>query len=503
MSEHLERSAEIRKLAVLLEVEPGQLGYLEDLPSASLRAFRDRATDLLFDADAGRLRRVAAASKLVPVQVSARVAEQVFGPVLCAAVTGLVDADRAVKIAERLPVGFLADATTQLDPRRASAVIAAMPAALVTEVGRELVARQDWVTMGRFVASLPDASLRAALHVVDDAGLLQIAFVLEGKDRLDDFMDIARPRLLGVIRAAYEDDLLGEALDLVGHLNPAHRRELGDLTAAQDDDLLTALVHAAQDLQAWDSLLPMAGSMSAAGLERFAKLPAVQHDDIVGELVRVALAADLWRDLLPLTVHLSDDARATVARTVAGQDDDTLAALARTAHEAGLWDALLPLVTAFEPADRRRLAALPVLHDLAVLREVIALAALHELWADLLPLVAAIPDAARRQIAAALGDLSSAQLLSALAAAARSDDLPMLVDVALRQDEPGRRRMLELIGGIANLDDFAALLTDQTPAQVWDGFVDVRAELPPEILELIRDRARALGRDDVWQRLAA
>lgn len=302
MSESLEQAAELRKLSLLLETEvPG----LDEMPSAELRAFRNRLTDLFFDADADRLARVGAATKLVPIALAAKIAEAAFGPLLCATVAGLVETDRAIKIADRLPVGFLADVTVHLDPRRAGDIITGVDPRLVREVGRELARRGEWVTIGRFVALLPERSLRESLDVLEDAGLLQIAFVLEGKDRLDDMFALARPRLPGVIRAAQKHGLWREALDLLAHISDQHRQEL-------------------------------------------AGLAVVQEEEVLHELLQTALDAGLWLDLLPLTAHLSEPAQEVVARTVAGYDAATLTALAETlidaaADDDGLLD-LLPLL---------------------------------------------------------------------------------------------------------------------------------------------------------------
>src|SRR5581483_11076982 len=120
MSERLERAAEVLKLARLLDTEPKELGYLDEIPATALRTFREQATDRLFAGDADRLRRVAAASKLVPVPITAKIAQLAFGPLLCAAVAGLLDPPHAVRVAAGCPTSFLADITTYLDPRRAA-----------------------------------------------------------------------------------------------------------------------------------------------------------------------------------------------------------------------------------------------------------------------------------------------------------------------------------------------------------------------------------------------
>jgi hypothetical protein len=498
MSETLERGAEITKLARLLGVETKDLRYLDDIPATALRSFREQATDRLFARDAGRLHRVAAASKLVPVPLTVKIAQLAFGPVLCAATAGLLEPRHAVRVAARCPTPFLADITVHLDPRRAPEVIAAVPTPLVVSVAKELIARDEHVTMGRFVSYLSYETLRAAVpDIPDDADLLKVAFVMEGKDKLDELIDIARDRIPGLIRTAYEHDLWAEALDLIGHLSLDNLAEIADIAAAQDEQLLNALVHAAQQLNAWDILLPITAAMSPGSLQRFAGVSAVREDDVLAEIVEAALAGPLWIDLLPLTTHLPLDLRARVAAYVAAKDDVTLERLATEAHDAQMWDALLPIALAFDTDARVRLAALPLLQRADVLAAAIDAAARHDLWDAILPLAGALADEAKPRIAASIGELSREQLLAALTAALRSHNLDTLVDITLRQAPAGRGRLLQIVGELDELDEFGALLTESTPDAVWTALVEVRAELPEQVRDVVCRRAQTLGRADV------
>lgn len=504
MSETLERTAEITKLARLLGVDAKELGYLDGLSAAALRSFREQATDRLFAGDSGRLRRVAAASKLVPVPLTVKIAQAAFGPVLCAATAGLLDPPHAVKVASRCPTRFLADITVHLDPRRAPDVIAAVPTPMVVAVATELLARDEHVTMGRFVSYLKRQTLGAAIREIpDDADLLRVAFVMEGNEKLNELIDLARDRIPGLVRTAYEQDLWAEALDLIGHLSVENLAQIAEVTAAQGDEVLTAIIRAAQQLDAWDALLPVTATMTAESLDRFATLPAVREDAVLRRIVETALAGPQWLDLLPLTKHLPKDVLADVAAMVAAMDDEVLERLATQAHEAGEWDALLPIALAFDEQARRRLAGLSLLQRADVLRAAIDAAARHDLWDAVLPLADALPEDVKPRIAATIGDLDREHLLAALDAASRSDNLPTLVDIALRQEPAGRERVIAVIAELDRLDEFAGLLTAETPQLVWDALVGVRIEMPEAVCDLVIERAAAIGRDDLVTALTA
>lgn len=183
VDQELELQAEILKLARLLGREPETMNYLARVPPEHLRELRERVTEVLFTAHEMALRRLAAASRLLPVGLVAGLGQHTFGPMLSARITGLLEPDRAAEVAARLPIGFLADAAVELDPRRASAVIAAIPPERISEITAELARRGEYVAMGRFVGHLDDTALASALKVLNDQDLVRTLVVME--ERLD------------------------------------------------------------------------------------------------------------------------------------------------------------------------------------------------------------------------------------------------------------------------------------------------------------------------------
>ncbi|MFG1793822.1 hypothetical protein [Nocardia sp. NPDC049149] len=494
MSTQLMARAEATKLARLLELsDPAALDFLTGLSPDAIREFRERATDLLFDGDAARMKRIAAAAKLVPTVISAKAAERAFGPVLCAAVAGSVEPSRAVDIAKALPARFLAETAIQLDPRRTADIIAAVPAKLVVAVAKELGGRGDHVTMSRFVGVVPEESMRAAVPVLGDADLLRVGFLMEDKSAVDRLMGLVTDRLAGVILAAHEHDLWVEGLDLLDSVGPQNRAVLGDLAAGLGGEVLDSLVAAVRELDAWEALLPVTSAMNPDSLRAFAERPAVQEESVLASIMDAALNKGFWLELLPLVVHLNEDQRSILAARLADKSDDELGELVAQADKADLWEAMLPIALAMTDTDRRRMAALPILQEPAVLRTVITTTAAHELWSQALPLVDALPETTTPILASCIGELSRDQLLAALRTAARSDNIDTLVDIALAQDATGRARVLEIIDRMDDLDEFLAALTPETPEVVWDGLIEVRAEIPVALRGRLAARADACG----------
>jgi len=279
-----ESRPEVLKLAQLLGREPDSLSYLEALPADDVRRLRDQVTDVLFSANEKTFARLAAASKLLPAGLNASIAQRAFGPVLAARITGRLEPSRAVEVAERLPPAFLADVAIELDPRRARDVIAQIPPPQIAAVTRELVKREEYVTMGRFVGHLPDGAIAAALGVTDDQALLRTGFVLEQKPRLQTVAELLGPeRLEGMISVASTHDLWPEALDLLAHLDVDRQRHLVELAVGRDD-VLESLVQAAERHGIWDDVLRLQSVTSTESQERFIRFVEEHHPELRARL---------------------------------------------------------------------------------------------------------------------------------------------------------------------------------------------------------------------------
>ncbi|WP_433594449.1 hypothetical protein [Nocardia sp. CA-145437] len=341
MSDHLAAVAETTKLARVLGLDdPTDLDFLVDLPPAALREYRERVTDLLFDRDAQRMKAIATASAIVPVAISSKIAERAFGPILCAAVASAVEPRRAVDIAKNLTPAFLAEAAVQLDPRRTAAIIAAVPATMVADVARQLLSRGDHITMGRFVHVIPEPALRAAAPVMSDPDLLRIGFLLEDKTALDHVLHIVADRVPGIIRAAHDQQMWAEGIDLLDNIAPHNRAWIGDITAGLGDDVLDSLIAAVAELDAWTTLLPITSAMSPDSLRRFAQRPAIHDEHILTAIIDATATHDLWPQALPLVdAALTTDTPDTVWHTLIQLRDhipaDLLTRLADHARELG------------------------------------------------------------------------------------------------------------------------------------------------------------------------
>jgi hypothetical protein len=430
---------EILKLARLTGSEPRELGYLEQLAPQDIRDLREQVTGVLFDADRHMLQRCAAATKLLPSKLTATIAESVFGPLLCARVTGLLDPHRAVDIAARLPSGFLADVAEHIDPRRASRVIAELPAGQVADIAEELVGREQYITMGNVVGHLSKAATRAALAVVDDEALLRTAYVVESKGSLGSLVALLpEQRLHAIIRTASDAELWPEALDVMSHVSERQRAELAEIAASEDDDVLEGLVSAAQRHGLWAALLPVTRAMSPASRERFVGLSSIHTPEVLAAIVDAAAEEALWADLLVFLPLLPPPARRSVAALAADLGDD-FADIIDAAHEEQLWPALIAFAAELDEPTQRRIAAHIAGSDEPVLAGMVAAVEEARLERESVAVIARLTAAEQRDLAERIVALASEDGLGALAQAAEAAKLEVVL-VALSGAGSGSAR---------------------------------------------------------------
>ncbi|MFD5180756.1 hypothetical protein ACFWM1_33450 [Nocardia sp. NPDC058379] len=495
-------TAEIAKLARVLDRRDStDLDFLADLPPEALRRFRDQITTTIANRESRRMQRIGAAAKLIPAPIAAKITEAAFGPVLAAAIAGSVDPARAVAIAGALSPTFLADATVTLDPRRATALIAEVPDRMAAATARELIARGDYLTMGRLAGAVPDQVLRAALPHAADIDLLHVGYYLENTDAADRLLTIVTDRVPGMIRATAAENQWPEAIALLDLLGPTERSHLGNVVADQDPEILDALLTAVTELDAWDTLLPVAAGMESTALQRLVERPLMQDPAVLTGVVDLALTHDLWLDLLPLAQHLSPAQLHTVAARISAEPDDALTALIEQAHTGDHWDILIPVALAFDEPDRRRFAALPVMHRPDTLSAAVTTAAAHNLWSAALPLVDALPPHTHDHLATTIATLSTPDFHAALTATPAAGATTTLIRIVLRQAPAARTRSLTLL---ADFDDLESLVTSftTTDPEVWKSVAAINSDLPPRLRTLLAPQAARCGHSDIADALS-
>ena len=415
----LNGGVEILKLARLVDTEPEQLAYLQYVAPQDIRDLREQVTVVMVDADRQMLQRVASAAKLIPGKLAAVIGERAFGPLLCARVTGLLEPSRAVEIAGRLSTDFLAEVAVMLDPRRASRVIAEIPAKQIGDITAVLAEREEFIAMGGFVGHLPEASLRAATDAVDDETLLLTAYVIEATSNLGALVGLlSDERLESIIHNAHELDLWVEALDVLSYVSEEQRGQLGDIAAALDDEVLDGMVRTAQREGLWADVLPVTRAMSPDSRARFAKLGSIQTRPMLASIVDAASQRGLWAELLVLLPLLPAAARRRIAALGTGFGRSIFEQIIHAANDHGLWAPFVGFAAELEQRTQLQVAELIAATDDKVLDGLLKAMAKDGLKDELAGVMSTLKDADRERFSKRLAKRkNSDKLTEALEAA--------------------------------------------------------------------------------------
>lgn len=467
----LETRAELDKLARLLTVSADDLAPLASGGADSLRRFRRRVNQRIFDHRRDRFQRLERITRLLPKSTLAHLAQSGFGPRLSGRLVGEMDPLRAFKVAKRLPPEFLADTALHVDPPRVREIIKRLPADLIRDAALVMVAREDYIVAGRFADALSAPAIRAVVNAVhDDAVLLHIAFYMEEKAQLSSVVQmIDNDRVASIMRTGTEEDLWPEALSVVDNVNDELRGRLANIMAEQDEATLDGLVGVAHAQNLWGPVLRGLAAMNPKHHRKIVNLPSVKDETVLGDLVSTAYDEDLLEAALPLARPMRAEWQKVVAHAALQQGPEVAEAAMWAAHNADQWDVALELFEYTVDDERDMLARLPIASNKHVLNGLIRSAAREGKLGLLLDFV----DRMERQGQRAAAELSLAndgELLESILDAARTSEggwaavavaLSTVDDHQLREAGQVYRRQSE--------EDRAAFQAAAREKGVWDG----------------------------------
>lgn len=313
--------AERIKLEKLLDEAPESLAFMDRLSGEALGALRQQVIAVMFDDHAAMFERLAGAGKLLPARLQMLVAEKALGPMLCARVAGYSPVERAVAMAERMHVPFLADVAEQMDPRRVRPLLRGISLRRMHETTLELVRRDEVVVLGRFVDALPLDTIKALMtDLDDDEVLLRVAFFADDREHLAKVVRLLpEQRLQRIVGVAREKKLYRETLALMFFVEPELSRELGDLVAGETGFLEDLMDWVAQQ-GLWLDALMVVNRMSEQARAAVLSLPLLGDDAVLRGLLDTLERDDGWDHLSALGESLPTALRTRIGElAVAGQ----------------------------------------------------------------------------------------------------------------------------------------------------------------------------------------
>jgi hypothetical protein len=340
----LDARAERLKLARLLHLDPDELRFLEALPAEVLSPVRERVSDLLFDQGRARFDRLVAASRLLPNALSVAIAQRVFPPLVCAQIAGRLEADRVAGLVRHADITFLADMAERTDPRIVAHLIPELPADVAVAAAREMMSREDHLAAGRLVGLAPDRLIPDLVDAVDDEGdLLEIAFYLEHKERLDPIVaHVPEERLERVLEVARERGLWPEALLLAGHLGVRQTRRLASVAVCAPDDTITAMLEGVHREGLWPQLLALVDPVEDEQLSRLAGHPTLRRREVLVDVLDAADEAARHGVVVRVVAAMGVEEQRDLAERLPELTARRQQRLARAAERHGLLDDLGP-----------------------------------------------------------------------------------------------------------------------------------------------------------------
>jgi hypothetical protein len=240
----------LAKLARTLRIPVERVAYLAEVPDADITAFRQQIADMLFEYQSRRLATIAAAARIMPAAIIAKLVRAKPNALLTAGAAGVLEPAQAVDIAKRLPAEFLAEVAALLDSRRTGRIIGGLPDKVIVKVAEEVARQEDWMTLGELVGLVTDEAARATVAALPALALVHAARMVDDPQSLSRFSGlISESKLTDLLNTVAEHDLWDELPTLLRSLPessvalataaaeklPADRktRALSEITAAR------------------------------------------------------------------------------------------------------------------------------------------------------------------------------------------------------------------------------------------------------------------------------
>ncbi|WP_162958420.1 hypothetical protein [Nocardia yunnanensis] len=390
--------AQLELLARTLHVPAERLAHLHTLGPHRLHELQQRMAGTLFDQHTPVFERIARLVPVIPLSISLPIVQKLVPPTMTGRAAGAIGVRYPAKAVEalwKMDVGYAADCAPYLDPRTVGQLADDAPPEPVVAIVNELLARQDYVTAGPFLAYATPELIRAVEQgVPDDEGLIHsAAYAYSGAAisavvrQLLSGAGGRLPRLLGTVVNGSKELRLS-ALSVFARCSPEVIAAVGDILfevapPSAIADLLTTFLAA----DAGADMLRFLGHLSPAALTRLALNP------VLGEIAEALVAevdgssdVAIWRGLLEALARTPAEVRRRAGLALARLDAATLLTVPALAQAARLWPPLLWVLAATDVDVQAHIGELwagATRVDLAVLERRIADQRLESLLATL------------------------------------------------------------------------------------------------------------------------
>lgn len=317
----LRHHAEQLRLARLLGVTPESLHFLGELDAPELASLHDACQAALLARHRPLFQRLASVSKLLPVSLSAWIAEHALGPLLCARIAGELSVAGTLALCRHLSAPFMAEVSLHMESGVLLDIAVHLPDATLQKITRALLARGEYMLLGELVDALPIALIhRIAAQFCSGEEALRTSLFVEQSMRLEALLGVLPgAELQGLSRLAADprQGLLPEALFLLHRTSPSWQRRLVDAAIADGEATLEALVREVDRQGLWASALPLVALLDRAGKWKLLQLAIWREDELRRRALAEAARPGLQPHARTLFAALAPDERERALKALA------------------------------------------------------------------------------------------------------------------------------------------------------------------------------------------
>lgn len=316
----LRHLAERQRLAHLLGVPEDRLGFLRELDASALATLHGASRALLRASHRPLYRRLARASRLLPVSLAAWIAEHAMDPLLCGRIADEMSVTATAALCQHLSAAYMAAVCPHMDVDSLAGLTRLLPREQLREVCHHLLERGDYIVVGALVDALPeDIVQRMAQTFTTPETILRVSLFMEQPGRIEYLLSLLAPDdlpRLASLAAQPQPGLLPEALSLLHRVSPTWRRRLADAAIADGNATLAGLVREVDRLSLWSSAVPLTSLMDRAGRWKLLQLDVWRDADLRRRALRQAAAPRLLPHARALLGTLPADEREPALRAL-------------------------------------------------------------------------------------------------------------------------------------------------------------------------------------------
>lgn len=297
---------QVEKISYLLHSNPEKLNFLSQLSKTELESLHNLIMQRIYAETSPTWEKLAAVARFMPNFINAKISEDILGEEITANLSYHLPAKDSIAVASHLSTRFLAKVVERLVPEKAIPMILDYPMRDLLRIVRELVANEKFYTLGSFIDHLPHEKLHQIAQELDsESDLMQIGKFAGRKDHLAGLISgFDDDRLTKLVEASNNLGLFSEMLEIMGHFTEDDQIRFARISDQFSDEILLNLIAAGTELNLLSEFMNVIARFDEQQQLRIGNLVPQMSDDSLIEFVRAASHTEHANTLLAIAERL-------------------------------------------------------------------------------------------------------------------------------------------------------------------------------------------------------